>query len=93
MVNAIAMTAADLSASSKPWEVQSETVKGIFEEFYEQGDEERRAGRQPMAMMDRYQPDQQANSQVRKFLISKILKFNLFTFFQKIKFSKVLHPF
>lgn len=64
MVNAVAMTAADLSASSKPWEIQTETVKGIFEEFYEQGDAERRAGRQPMAMMDRYQPDQQANSQV-----------------------------
>lgn len=64
MVNAIAMTAADLSASAKPWEIQTETVKGIFEEFYEQGDEERRAGRQPMAMMDRFQPDQQAFSQV-----------------------------
>lgn len=64
MVNAMAMTAADLSASAKPWEVQSETVKGIFEEFYDQGDAEREAGRQPMAMMDRTQPDQQANSQV-----------------------------
>ncbi|KAL7039777.1 hypothetical protein ACKWTF_000110 [Chironomus riparius] len=64
MVNAIAMTAADLSASSKPWEIQSETVKGIFEEFYEQGDEEKRAGRQPIPMMDRNQPDQQANSQL-----------------------------
>jgi cAMP and cAMP-inhibited cGMP 3',5'-cyclic phosphodiesterase 10 len=66
MVNAIAMTAADLSASAKPWEVQSETVKGIFEEFYDQGDAERAAGRTPMAMMDRTQTDQQANSQVRR---------------------------
>jgi cAMP and cAMP-inhibited cGMP 3',5'-cyclic phosphodiesterase 10 len=66
MVNAMAMTAADLSASAKPWEVQSETVKGIFEEFYDQGDAERAAGRVPMAMMDRNQPDQQANSQVTK---------------------------
>ena len=64
MVNAIAMTAADLSASAKPWEVQAETVKGIFEEFYDQGDLEREAGRIPMPMMDRNQPDQQANSQV-----------------------------
>lgn len=54
----------DLSASAKPWEVQNETVKGIFEEFYDQGDAERAAGRVPMAMMDRDQPDQQANSQV-----------------------------
>jgi cAMP and cAMP-inhibited cGMP 3',5'-cyclic phosphodiesterase 10 len=64
MVNCVAMTAADLSASSKPWEVQTETVKGIFEEFYEQGDAERRAGREPMAMMDRNQKDHQASSQV-----------------------------
>lgn len=75
MVTAMSMTAADLSASSKPWEVQSETVKGIFEEFYDQGDAERAAGRTPMAMMDRTQTDQQANSQVmprdifRKLLI------------------------
>lgn len=62
------MTAADLSASAKPWEIQTETVKGIFEEFYEQGDEERSAGREPMAMMDRYQPDQQAFSQVTIYL-------------------------
>jgi cAMP and cAMP-inhibited cGMP 3',5'-cyclic phosphodiesterase 10 len=55
-----------LSASAKPWEVQNETVKGIFEEFYDQGDAEKAAGRTPMAMMDRNQPDQQANSQVRK---------------------------
>lgn len=64
LVNAVAMTAADLSASAKPWEVQNETVKGIFEEFYDQGDAEREAGRTPMAMMDRFQPDQQANSQL-----------------------------
>lgn len=64
LVNAVAMTAADLSASAKPWEVQNETVKGIFEEFYDQGDAEREAGRTPMAMMDRNQPDQQANSQL-----------------------------
>lgn len=67
MVNAMAMTASDLSASAKPWEVQNETVKGIFEEFYDQGDAEKAAGRTPMAMMDRTQPDQQANSQVRLF--------------------------
>lgn len=64
MVTAMSMTAADLSASAKPWDVQSETVKGIFEEFYDQGDAEREAGRLPMPMMDRTQPDQQANSQV-----------------------------
>lgn len=40
------------------------TVQVIFEEFYQQGDAEREAGRQPIAMMDRNQPDQQAASQV-----------------------------
>ncbi|ROT67949.1 putative 3',5'-cyclic phosphodiesterase pde-5 [Penaeus vannamei] len=36
LIEAIAMTACDLCASAKPWDVQVETVKVIFEEFYEQ---------------------------------------------------------
>ncbi|XP_071053628.1 probable 3',5'-cyclic phosphodiesterase pde-5 isoform X2 [Onthophagus taurus] len=64
LIQAIAMTASDLSASAKPWNIQVETVKIIFEEFYQQGDAERAAGRKPIPMMDRYQPDQQASSQV-----------------------------
>ncbi|XP_055379719.1 probable 3',5'-cyclic phosphodiesterase pde-5 isoform X2 [Condylostylus longicornis] len=64
LVQAIAMTASDLSASAKPWEVQENTVKVIFEEFYEQGDAERAAGREPIAMMDRLKPEEQPNSQV-----------------------------
>ncbi|XP_059614609.1 probable 3',5'-cyclic phosphodiesterase pde-5 [Phlebotomus argentipes] len=64
LIQAIAMTASDLSASAKPWDIQVETVKVIFEEFYQQGDAERAVGRQPMAMMDRNKPDEQANSQV-----------------------------
>ena len=58
------MTASDLSASAKPWDIQVETVKIIFEEFYQQGDAERAAGRKPIPMMDRNQTDQQAASQV-----------------------------
>lgn len=58
------MTASDLAASAKPWDIQVKTVKVIFEEFYEQGDAERNAGRTPIPMMDRNQPDQQAASQV-----------------------------
>lgn len=65
LVQAISMTASDLSASTKPWDIQVQTVKVIFEEFYLQGDAERAAGRQPIPMMDRTQPDQQALSQVR----------------------------
>lgn len=30
------MTGADLCASAKPWEIQKETVKVVFEEFYAQ---------------------------------------------------------
>ncbi|XP_069675140.1 probable 3',5'-cyclic phosphodiesterase pde-5 isoform X3 [Periplaneta americana] len=63
LIQAIAMTACDLSASAKPWDVQVKTVKVIFEEFYEQGDAERAAGRIPIPMMDRKQPDQQPSSQ------------------------------
>lgn len=58
------MTASDLSASAKPWDIQIRTVKVIFEEFYQQGDAERAAGRTPIPMMDRSQTDQQAISQV-----------------------------
>ena len=35
-----------------------------FEEFYEQGDAEREAGRIPIAMMDRTKPHLQPDSQV-----------------------------
>lgn len=35
------MTAADLGASTKSWEVQVETAAHIAEEFYQQGDLER----------------------------------------------------
>jgi len=61
------MTASDLSASTKPWKIQLQTVKVIFQEFYEQGDAERRAGREPISMMDRLQPEQQSSSQVFSF--------------------------
>ncbi|XP_063837474.1 probable 3',5'-cyclic phosphodiesterase pde-5 isoform X1 [Ostrinia nubilalis] len=61
---AISMTAADLSASAKPWEVQIKTVKVIFEEFYDQGDKERAIGKTPIPMMDRNKPEEQPASQV-----------------------------
>ncbi|XP_058820514.1 probable 3',5'-cyclic phosphodiesterase pde-5 isoform X1 [Topomyia yanbarensis] len=64
LIQAIAMTGADLSASAKPWEVQTETVKVIFAEFYDQGDEEKKSGRKPIPMMDRDQPEEQAASQL-----------------------------
>ncbi|KAI5640915.1 3'5'-cyclic nucleotide phosphodiesterase domain-containing protein [Phthorimaea operculella] len=61
---AISMTSADLSAAAKPWEVQIKTVRVICEEFYDQGDKEREAGREPIPMMDRNKPEEQPASQV-----------------------------
>lgn len=64
LIQAVLMTASDLSASAKPWEIQEKTVKVIFEEFYIQGDAEKQAGRKPIPMMDRDRADVQAASQV-----------------------------
>ncbi|XP_023215488.1 probable 3',5'-cyclic phosphodiesterase pde-5 [Centruroides sculpturatus] len=64
LLEAVTMTACDLCASTKPWEQQKETVNVIFEEFYEQGDAEKAQGRQPIPMMDRNKPNEQAASQV-----------------------------
>ena len=61
------MTGADLCASAKPWDVQKETVRVIFEEFYEQGDYEKSVGKKPIPMMDRDQMDQQPECQVGKY--------------------------
>ncbi|XP_071964651.1 probable 3',5'-cyclic phosphodiesterase pde-5 isoform X3 [Antedon mediterranea] len=52
-IKSITMTACDLSASSKPWSIQQQTVKVIFDEFYQQGDEEKAQGQKPIPMMDR----------------------------------------
>uniref|UniRef100_A0A1B6CTP1 Phosphodiesterase n=1 Tax=Clastoptera arizonana TaxID=38151 RepID=A0A1B6CTP1_9HEMI len=64
LLQAVTMTASDLSASAKPWELQAETAQVIFQEFYEQGDAERESGITPVPMMDRNQPEQQVASQV-----------------------------
>jgi cAMP and cAMP-inhibited cGMP 3',5'-cyclic phosphodiesterase 10 len=36
LVHTIVMTGCDLVASAKPWKMQLDTVKYIFEEFYQQ---------------------------------------------------------
>ena len=58
------MTGSDLCASSKPWDLQMQTVTTIYEEFYMQGDSEMMAGRTPLPIMDRSFEDQQALHQV-----------------------------
>lgn len=64
LLEAITMTACDLCASTKPWEQQQDTVRVIFEEFYEQGDIERAQGREPIPMMDRNKESEKPASQV-----------------------------
>ena len=64
LVEALAMTGSDLCASSKPWDLQMQTVTTIYEEFYSQGDTELESGRVPLPIMNREFIDQQAFHQV-----------------------------
>uniref|UniRef100_A0AAQ4PIG6 Phosphodiesterase n=1 Tax=Gasterosteus aculeatus aculeatus TaxID=481459 RepID=A0AAQ4PIG6_GASAC len=54
IVMAMMMTACDLSAIAKPWEIQSKVALSVAAEFWEQGDLERSVLEQePIPMMDR----------------------------------------
>uniref|UniRef100_A0A6Q2ZJN0 Phosphodiesterase n=1 Tax=Esox lucius TaxID=8010 RepID=A0A6Q2ZJN0_ESOLU len=54
IVMAMMMTACDLSAIAKPWEIQSKVALSVAAEFWEQGDLERTVlEQQPIPMMDR----------------------------------------
>ncbi|XP_037637206.1 cone cGMP-specific 3',5'-cyclic phosphodiesterase subunit alpha'-like isoform X1 [Sebastes umbrosus] len=54
IIMAMMMTACDLSAITKPWEVQSKVALMVSAEFWEQGDLERTVlDQQPIPMMDR----------------------------------------
>ena len=69
LVEAVAMTGADLSATSKPWNLQMRTVTTLYEEFYDQGDREMESGRVPVPVMNRTYIDQQALHQVTPVLL------------------------
>ncbi|KAJ8418236.1 hypothetical protein AAFF_G00139450 [Aldrovandia affinis] len=59
VVMAMMMTSCDLSAITKPWEVQSKVARMVAAEFWEQGDLERNVlDQQPIPMMDRNHADQ-----------------------------------
>ncbi|XP_069507511.1 rod cGMP-specific 3',5'-cyclic phosphodiesterase subunit alpha isoform X2 [Ambystoma mexicanum] len=59
IVMAMMMTACDLSAIAKPWEVQSKVALLVAAEFWEQGDLERTVLQQnPIPMMDRNKADE-----------------------------------
>lgn len=50
------MTACDVSAIAKPWEVQHRVAKLVADEFFDQGDLEKlQLNTKPVAMMDRYE--------------------------------------
>ena len=47
------MTAADISAITRPWHVQHRVAEVVYAEFYEQGDKEREIGVEPAPLLDR----------------------------------------
>ncbi|KAF2071837.1 hypothetical protein CYY_006854 [Polysphondylium violaceum] len=52
----IAIKCADVSNPSKPWDLYKEWADRVMEEFYRQGDEERKRGMDISAFMDRNKP-------------------------------------
>ncbi|RXG51746.1 putative 3',5'-cyclic phosphodiesterase pde-5 [Armadillidium vulgare] len=64
LLQELTMTSCDISASAKPWKIHVKYANEVIEEFYTQGDEEKRAGKTPIAMMDRDKPEQQVPSQI-----------------------------
>ena len=64
LLEAIAMTAADLNSTARPWMEAREQVRVLFEEFYAQGDIEKELGRKPIPLMDRDKVHEQPASQV-----------------------------
>nr|ANV21100.1 cone cGMP-specific 3',5'-cyclic phosphodiesterase subunit alpha' [Amia calva] len=65
IVMAMMMTGCDLSAITKPWEVQSKVALMVANEFWEQGDLERTVlEQQPIPMMDRNKAEELPKLQV-----------------------------
>ncbi|XP_039628148.1 cone cGMP-specific 3',5'-cyclic phosphodiesterase subunit alpha' isoform X1 [Polypterus senegalus] len=65
IIMAMMMTGCDLSAITKPWEVQSKVALMVANEFWEQGDLERTVlEQQPIPMMDRNKADELPKLQV-----------------------------
>lgn len=65
LLSGMMMTACDVSAISKPWEVQHKVAKLVADEFFDQGDLEKlQLKQQPVAMMDRERKDELPQMQV-----------------------------
>lgn len=69
-VFSLTMTVCDLCAVSKLWPTQHDTVEAIYAEFYDEGDEEKRLGGQPLPLFDRDNIAHQAEEQA--FFVSKV---------------------
>ncbi|KAL5016395.1 hypothetical protein ScPMuIL_005984, partial [Solemya velum] len=62
---AMMMTACDVAAITKPWEIQQSVAQLVANEFFEQGDiEKKEFGEKPVAMMDREKKEELPKMQV-----------------------------
>ncbi|KAL5456956.1 hypothetical protein EMCRGX_G034185 [Ephydatia muelleri] len=64
LVYCVLMTACDLCATCKPWEVNRRIVDDLFAEFHQQGDKEKALGAVPVKMMDSNHKDKMPQFQV-----------------------------
>ncbi|KAJ3643001.1 hypothetical protein Zmor_025742 [Zophobas morio] len=65
LLSGMMMTACDVSAIAKPWDVQHRVAKLVADEFFDQGDMEKmQLKEQPIAMMDRERKDELPQMQV-----------------------------
>ncbi|XP_064603088.1 cGMP-specific 3',5'-cyclic phosphodiesterase-like isoform X2 [Liolophura sinensis] len=65
LLKAMMMTACDVAAICKPWEIQKKIAHLVAGEFFEQGDiEKEKLKQQPIAMMDRNKKDELPKMQV-----------------------------
>ncbi|GIY63836.1 dual 3',5'-cyclic-AMP and -GMP phosphodiesterase 11 [Caerostris darwini] len=72
LLRAMLMTACDISAITKPWEIQKKVAELIANEFFEQGDVEKQLKFQPIDMMNRDKKEKLPLMQV-KFIDSMCL--------------------
>ncbi|CAG9562355.1 unnamed protein product [Danaus chrysippus] len=65
LLKGILMTTSDLSGCCKPFGVSKAIAESVYEEFYKQGDKERRMGYTPLSMMDRRRSINQPAEQIQ----------------------------
>lgn len=66
LLRAMSMTVCDLSAITKPWEIEKRVAELVSSEFFEQGDMERQELKiTPIDIMDREKEDQLPIMQVK----------------------------